>query len=67
MTGMVGWSPETFWKSTPYESSCAYIGNCRAQGAGYFAKSPSGWSQSDVDDFKGDIEEAKRRFPDKPA
>lgn len=62
--GQIGWTPEVFWKATPYETSCAYIGWCRTNGAGYFGRGPGGWSQADLDSFKAEIEEAKKRFPD---
>lgn len=65
MVGHVGWSPEIFWKATPYESSCAYIGHCQKNATGYYARSPTGWSQASIDEFKDDIAAAKLRFADR--
>lgn len=55
--GVLRWSPETFWASTFYEVSCAYMGHLIEQGA---FKQSHEWTKADVDE----IEALKKRFPD---
>lgn len=58
---------EDFWNETPFETSCRYIGWARSNGAGPYRRDPeTGMTDMDVDAFVDDIEDMKRRFPDKP-
>ena len=60
----MGWSPDVFWSSTFYELSCAYIGHCRANGEGRWAKDANGWSQESLEEHREIIAELKNEFPD---
>lgn len=64
--GVLGWTPDTFWNSTPFETSCAYIGYCKANGAGRWAVHKDGWSDADLEVHIAEVDELKRRFPDGP-
>jgi len=55
--GSLHWTPDTFWKSTFLELSCAYVGHYREKGTGF---KPAIWTADDT----LALEEMKRRFPD---
>lgn len=64
--GVLKWSPDRFWKATFYEISCAYVGHSRAEGTGYFAKRPDGWTAEGIDKFREKTAKMRERFPDTP-
>ena len=64
--GVLHWPPDKFWNSTFYEMSCAYIGHARANGLGPWYVPTHGWSDVMIESHQAEIEDMKRRFPDKP-
>ena len=50
--GVLHWTEDQFWRSTPYGLSCAYIGHCKSTGSGRWAVQADGWSDAEIDDFK---------------
>lgn len=63
--GVLRWTPETFWNSTFYEFSCAYVGYCMAEGIGPYRSQPGFDSAVEVDRFLEEIEQMKALYPDR--
>ena len=48
--GVLHWPPDQFWRATFYELSCAYIGHCRANGMGKWARREDGWTRAEIEE-----------------
>lgn len=57
--GVKDWSPQEFWSATFYELSCAYIGYCRANGVGKWARRPDGWTRAELEVHSENVERMK--------
>lgn len=67
--GSLRWPPDAFWRSTPYELSCAYIRYCQENQQGRWAVHPDGWSDVMIEEFKVSSAElvAAHSEPTKPS
>lgn len=61
---MLGWSPDTFWKATFYEVSCAYIGYCQANGVGRWGTNAAGWTPEMMDEHRSAVKDLMEKYPD---
>lgn len=61
--GPLRWSPQTFWASTFYELSNAWIGHCKSEGIGRWRVHKDGWSDVAIEEHQAEVAEMMERFP----
>lgn len=54
------WTPDEFWKATPYEFSCAYVGYCQHNGM-----APFDGSGDELEAFRDGVQRLKAKHPDR--
>lgn len=64
--GVLHWDPDRFWRATFFELSCAYIGHCRSNGVGKWARRPDGWTRAEIDEHREQIDALRDKYPDGP-
>ncbi len=64
----MGWSLESFWNSTPYESSNAYVGWCKRNGVGKWDTSKktvgAAFTETDISKLQKKAARLAEEYPD---